>query len=244
MTDAQRDARQIYLAINKKDAELFAEIIATRPSRHLRHIQRDYMKIYGTNFLSQLDRLWEKPVQQIITGIMTTNRDVGIKLMTDQSAAEYDAKYLLARPPAQWTRNDSNFTHIIEIFSKRSFAQLYMMMNKVWDHLANEDFIDYLENGLPSGDFKDFIIEFSRFISYLPPKRYAEILKKSITTLPKDDDRIIHTLTSRAEIDLADIIVKYESFGDSLKEDISRLNRLPAYKQVLLSICGLEDAFY
>ena len=93
------------------------------------------------------------------------------------------------------------------------------------------------------GHFKISIITFSKFIINLPPQQFADILSKSIKGSHVDDNKIVHILTSRAEIDLKDIIEVYDrnSKSSSLEKDLKNLpGKINSYRQTLLAICGFS----
>ena len=100
-------------------------------------------------------------------------------------------------------------------------------------------FIEHLSTNL-QGHFKITIVTFSKFIIYLPPQQFADILLKSIKGSHIDDNKIVHILTSRAEIDLKDIIEVYDrNSSTGLEKDLRTLPaKINSYRQTLLAICG------
>ena len=74
---SERDAKQLNGALQINDVQHFTEILATRPSRHIRHIRRDFVKYFKHDILEEVQKSFDLPVYAFMKAVFEKERPIG-----------------------------------------------------------------------------------------------------------------------------------------------------------------------
>ncbi|KAL2553895.1 Annexin D8 [Forsythia ovata] len=191
------------------------EIFTCRKSSHVILI----LQAYQARFRRQLDQDIAKieppnPYQKIMMALSASHKAHSTDI--SQHIAKCDARRLHQTGEGKSGAIDEAV--VIEIFSKRSIAQLkltFFTYNHIYGHtytsfLKNEDF----------GEFEDAVRMVAKFICN-PAKQYAKTLYRCLKSTTTDKGALVRVMVSRAEVDMDEIYrIFKKNYGIELKSAI------------------------
>jgi annexin A7/11 len=231
-TPVEYDVSQLKKAMKGAgtDEETLIEIIASRPTSHLKQVREAYKKRFGTSLEEEIVSETSGDFQKLLVSLIQCNRSE--ERNADKSEALKDAKNLFEAGEGQWGTDESEFN---KIFALRSPHEL-IEINKQYINLSGKGLLDVVENEF-SGDVKR-LQKAILFALIDPSAFFATRLMKACKGAGTDDETLIRILVSRDEIDLNEIKKDFQKlFGvsllDTIKDECSG-----DYKNLLLEIAS------
>lgn len=217
------------------DAYTLLGLLCLRSNEQLDEMKKAYKLKYETELEEDVGEDFADEFRSLIFGIIYAGRDESSAI--DLELVQEDIENLQGSAGGTGGTKEEHFQACLE---ERSWIHLRRLFNSYKD-VTGETMESFVEK---SEVYSDVMKEsYSTVVKIIRNESefYAERLKDAIDGIGTDDDTLISTIVLRAEIDLVDIIMKYEAlFGTSLEDDVVG-DTSGDYKNLLLKLLTLPE---
>lgn len=217
------------------DAYTLLGLLCLRTNEQLNEMKKAYKEKYETELEEDVGQDFAEEFRSLIFGIIYAGRDESPEV--DLELVQEDIDNLQGCDGGAGGTKEEHFQACLE---ERSWIHLRRLFNSYKD-VAGETMESFIgKSEVYSDVMKESYITVVKIIRN-EADFYAERLRESIEGIGTDDETLISTIVLRSEIDLVDIIMKYEViYGTSLEDDVIG-DTSGDYKNLLLKLLTVPE---
>jgi hypothetical protein len=183
--------------------DVLIEILCTRSAEEVSEIIKAYDRLYDKSLEKIVKSETKGDLEKLLSWILKCQRPADGP--ADEDKAKKDATVLYEAGEKKWGTDEAKF---IEILATRSYSQIASISHQ-YEKISNKTLVNAIKSEM-SGDFENAcvtIVDYSKD----PSGFWSLKLKSAMKGLGTDDEKLIRTMITRAEVDLASI---RDVFGD------------------------------
>ena len=220
-SDSERDALAINMALLKRNPNDIVEVLATRPSKHIRHVREVYQKIYNKEIGNVVKNAFREfdALDKFLGSLLHNERDSN-NVVNTENIEKDKLRMVQSLNEATWG-SEEMIADTVGMLSSRSFGYLWYLVKQGFKAEEFENWkqgilnlVSGLENSTVISFYTQAVFVFLEFLHDLPATAFANTLRKAIHPaqgLPQDENKILYVLLSRQEYDLKDIKLCYRN---------------------------------
>jgi len=218
-SDSERDALAINMALLKRKPTDIVEVLATRPSKHIRHVREVYEKIYNKKVGETMLNVFRdnSALNKFLGSLLINERDANNVVNTEH--VDKDKLRMMQSLNEHSWGSDVMVADTVQMLSTKSFGYLWYLVKQgfkaeefaSWKHGIN-NLVSSLENKAIIQPYTDAVFVFLEFLHDLPATAFANTLNRALKPAEgeaQDENKVLYVLLSRQEYDLKDIKLCY-----------------------------------
>merc|ERR1712178_364547 len=186
-SDSERDALAINMALLRRGPNDIVEVLATRPSKHIRHVREVSQKIYNKEIGNVVKNAFREgdALDKFLGSLLHNDRDSN-NVVNTENIEKDKLRMVQSLNEGTWG-SDEMIADTVGMLSSRSFGYLWYLVKQGfkaeefenWRH-GILNLLSGLQNSTVINPYTQAVFVFLEFLHDLPANAFANTLRKAI----------------------------------------------------------------